>query len=202
VYDLHGIGRWKLVITTADNMVFKTFTGTGEPLSIVWDGSDDTGLKTVNTGTTYNYTFYASDSVGNWGRSAVSNVKVLLREIVINLAADTLFDVGKADVKISVYKDLQKIADQIKGLGTPNVIVEGHTDNQPLRHGAYADNMELSQFRAKAVVKFFSELFDMDIKMFTPVGKGDTVPVASNDTPDGRQKNRRVTIRIQASKWE
>jgi flagellar motor protein MotB len=202
VYDLHGIGRWKLVITTADNRVFKTFSGTGEPLSIVWDGSDDTGLKTVNTGTTYNYTFYAADSVGNWGRSAVSNVKVLLREIVINLASDTLFDIGKADVKISVYKDLQKIADQIKGLGTPNVIVEGHTDNQPLRHGAYADNMELSQYRAKAVVKFFAELFDMNIKMFTPVGKGDTVPVASNDTPEGRQKNRRVTIRIQASKWE
>jgi flagellar motor protein MotB len=202
LYDLHGIGKWKLLITTAEGKAFKTITGTGDPLSIVWDGSDDTGLKTVNTGATYGYTFYAMDTVGNLGRSSTNSVKVLLREIVINLASDTLFDIGKADVKISVYKDLQKIADQIKGLGNPSVIVEGHTDNQPLRRGAYADNAELSEYRAKAVVKFLVELFNMQEKMFKPVGKGDTVPVASNDTAEGRKKNRRVTLRIQASKWE
>jgi flagellar motor protein MotB len=200
--DLHGIGRWKLVIGTTDRQVFKTFSGTGEPADIIWDGSDDTGLKTVKTGATYTYTMYAADTVGNWGRSQTSSVKVLLKEIVITLSADTLFDIGKADVKISVYKDIQKIADQIKSLGSVHVIVEGHTDNQPLHYGAYKDNMELSQYRARAVVKFFAELFDMDESRFTPVGKGDTQPVATNDTPEGRKLNRRVTIRIQASKWQ
>lgn len=202
LYDLHGIGRWKLIITSADGKIFKTFTGNGDPLNIIWDGSDDTGLNNVSTGATYGYTFYAMDTVGNWGRSATSSVKVLLREIVINLASDTLFDIGKADVKISVYKDLQKISEQIKGLGNPSVIVEGHTDNQPLKRGTYADNAELSEYRAKAVVKFLVELFSMNSRTFTAVGKGDTVPVASNDTAEGRKKNRRVTLRIQASKWE
>jgi flagellar motor protein MotB len=202
LYDLHGIGRWKLVIATEDNKLFKSFTGVGDPGNIIWDGSDDSGQKTVRTGATYKYIFYASDTVGNWGKSQVSSVKVLLREIVINLSSDTLFDIGKADVKISVYKDLQKISEQIKGLGSPHVVVEGHTDNQALRSGLYRDNMTLSQFRARAVVKFFVELFGMDEGMFTAVGKGDTIPIATNDTPEGRQKNRRVSIRIQASKWE
>ncbi len=202
LYDLHGIGRWKLVITTADNRVFKTFSGTGDPLSIVWDGSDDTGTGSVKTGATYKYTFYASDTVGNWGRSATSSVKVLLREIVINLLSDTLFDLGKADVKINVYQDLKKIADQIKSLGNTNVIVEGHTDNLPLKSGQYRNNMELSEFRAKAVVKFFVELFGINEDIFTAVGKGETQPIADNNTTEGRKQNRRVSVRISASRWE
>ena len=201
--DLHGIGAWKIVIGTMDGKVFKTFSGQGEPYQVTWDGSDDTGMNSVTTKTTYTYTFYAMDRVGNWGRSITKQVKVLPREIIITLAADTLFDIGKADVKISVYKDLQKIADQIKGMDKPNIIVEGHTDNIPMRGtGKYSDNLTLSQARAEAVAKFFAELFGLDPKMFTAVGKGDTVPVASNDTAEGRKQNRRVTMRISASTYE
>jgi flagellar motor protein MotB len=200
--DQHGIGAWKLVIATLDGRVFKTFSGKGEPYPVTWDGNDDTGLLSVSTGTTYTYTYFAMDSVGNWGRSETRQVKVLQREIVINLSADTLFDLGRADVKISVYQDIKKIADQIKGSGNPRVVIEGHTDNSPMKKGAYADNMELSQARAEAVAKFFVEIFDMDPKIFRAVGKGDTQPVATNDTPEGRKMNRRVTIRIQASRWE
>ncbi|MCE5301134.1 MAG: PorV/PorQ family protein [Spirochaetia bacterium] len=201
--DLHGIGAWKLIVSKTDGSVFKTFSGTGDaPLEVVWDGFDDTGMGSVTTGTTYVYTFYAMDSVGNWGRSASQQVKVLLREVVINLASDTLFDPGKADVKISVYRDMQKIAARIRESGNPSVIVEGHTDNVPVRSGKYADNMALSQARAEAVVKFFVELFEMDNRLFTAVGKGETMPVASNKTLEGRKQNRRVTIRIKASKWE
>jgi chemotaxis protein MotB len=200
--DLHGIAAWKLVIGTMDGKLFKTFGGRGEPLGVTWDGSDDTGLKSVSTKTTYTYTFYAMDSVGNWGRSTTKQVKVMPKEIVINLAADTLFDIGKADVKISVYQDLKKIADLIKSNGNPHVIVEGHTDNVPMKHGKYPDNLALSQARAEAVVKFFVELFDFKESIFTAVGKGDTQPIATNDTPEGRKLNRRVTLRIQASKYE
>jgi len=82
------------------------------------------------------------------------------------------------------------------------VIVEGHTDNVPMKHGQYADNLALSQARAEAVVKFFVDLFDLKPSIFTAVGKGDSQPIATNDTPEGRKLNRRVTLRIQASKYE
>ncbi len=201
--DLHGIGAWKLIIGTMDGKVFKTYSGQGEPVPVTWDGSDDTGLNSVSTKTTYTYTFFAMDSVGNWGRSRTQQVKVLPREIVITLAADTLFDIGKADVKISVYKDLQKYADQIKAMDKPRVIVEGHTDNVPVSgRGKYPTNQALSQARAEAVSKFFVELFEMNPKIFTSVGKGDSVPIATNDTPEGRKQNRRVTLRISASTYE
>ena len=66
----------------------------------------------------------------------------------------------------------------------------------------YKDNVELSQYRAEAVVKFFAELFGMDKKIFRPEGKGELYPVDTNDTAEGRKNNRRVTIRIRASQWE
>jgi len=201
-YDLHGIGKWKIVITEENGSVFKTISGMDEPISAVWDGTDDTGLRTVETGKLYTYTVYAADKVGNWGKSKPKQVHILLREVVINLSADTLFDVGKADVKISVFSDMKKIAEQLKNYENPRAIVEGHTDNQKPRFSAYGSNEELSQARAEAVVKFFAELFDMDEKQFTAVGKGDTQPVADNSTAEGRKLNRRVTIRIKASKWE
>lgn len=200
--DLHGVSQWKLVITDSLGNVFRTFSGPGTPGYITWDGADNTGMNYVKTGALYNYTLYAADSVGNWGRSSTSRVKVLLREIVINLAADTLFDPGKADVKIRVYKDIQKIVDAIKKYPNAKVTVEGHTDNEPVRFSKYGSNEALSQARSEAVIEWFSELFDLDKSIFVAVGKGDAEPVASNDTEEGKKLNRRVTIRIKASIWE
>lgn len=201
-FDLHGISRWKLNIYTEEGKIFKTFSGMGNPSEFYWDGSDDAGINYVNTGKTYYYIMYAADSVGNWGKSNPNKVKVLLREIIITLSSDTLFDLGKADVKISVYNDLKKIANKIKSLNNPTVVIEGHTDNLAVHSSKYRDNQELSEYRAKAVGRFFVELFNIKPSIISTVGFGESQPIASNDTPDGRKKNRRVTIRIKTSKWE
>ncbi|MFP4466457.1 MAG: PorV/PorQ family protein [Candidatus Goldiibacteriota bacterium] len=200
--DLHGIGRWKFVITGRDGKVFKTFSGSGTPYRLVWDGKDDSRRREVQTGQLYGYTFYCSDRVGNRSKTRTKYVNILKREIVITLSADTLFDPGKADVKISVYKDLKEISDRIKSYDKIKVRVEGHTDNVPMRGGIYADNLELSQARAEAVVNFFVRLFGLDRDIFTAVGKGASEPVASNDTPEGRLQNRRVSIHFNAVEWE
>ena len=202
VYDLHGIGKWKLVIVDSSGRVFKQFSGRGSPGEIIWDGTDNTGMNSVDTGSVYTYALYAWDTVGNGSRSPAKKVKVLLREVVITLGADTLFDPGKADVKISVYKDLKKIADRIKDYKKVSVLVTGHTDNRPVRHSVYRNNKELSEYRARAVVEFFVELFDIDRDIFTSRGMGASKPVAANTTAEGRKKNRRVTIRMKASTWE
>ncbi len=200
--DLHNIGSWQLIIGDDKGKVVKRFSGAGDPPSpVVWDGTNDKGAY-IDPGKVYTYTFYAADTVGNWAHTVPQYVHVLLREIVITLSADTLFDTGKADVKISVYQDIKKIADQINTHKNASVIVEGHTDNMPIKRSIYPNNLALSQARAEAVVKFFVDLFGMQENMFTAIGKGDTMPVASNDTDEGRQKNRRVTIRIKASEWK
>lgn len=201
-FDLHGISKWKLNIYTEEGKIFKTFEGIGEPSEITWDGSDDTSINYVDTGKTYYYILYAADSVGNWGKSNPNKVKVLLREIIITLSSDTLFDLGKADVKISVYNDLKKVASKIKSLDKSSIVIEGHTDNLPLQSSKYRDNMELSEYRAKAVGRFLVELFNIKPSVISTVGFGESQPIASNDTPEGRKKNRRVTIRIKSSKWE
>lgn len=201
-FDKNGIGQWKLVIYGPDNLPFRTYTGTGDPMMVTWDGKDDLGINQVDTGKTYSYALFASDSVGNWGKSRAKQVKILFREVVINLSADTLFDLGKADVKIAVYSDIKKIADQIKGYQNPKITVEGHTDNLQMKRGVYADNMELSKARAQAVVNFFVELFEMDRNIFRVVGYGESRPVADNNTPEGRRDNRRVTIRISGIVYE
>ncbi len=171
--DLHGIGAWKIIITGPDGKPFKTFSGKGEPYPVQWDGKDDLGMMETKSSSIYTYTFYAMDTVGNWGRSQSVQTKVILREIVINLAADTLFDIGKADVKISVYKDLQKIADMIKSNGSTKIIVEGHTDSQPLRRSKnYADNMALLAGKGRSCCKVLCRAFRHGYKDIYPGWQG------------------------------
>ncbi len=200
--DLHGVSQWQVVIRDPLGNIFKKITGVGEPYMANWDGTSDYG-KPVKTGTLYTYTFYAADTVGNWGSTKPETVKVLFKEIIINLSSDVLFDIGKADVKISIYNMIKPIADKIKSYNNLQIIVEGHTDNQPVKYSTdFPDNQSLSQARAEATVAFFVDLFHVNKEIFTAVGKGDAEPVSVNDTPEGRKLNRRVTLRIRGSEWE
>jgi len=76
--------------------------------------------------------------------------------------------------------------------------VEGHTDNVPIHTAQFRDNWDLSIGRSLSVIRYIrSRQADLDPKMLRPVGCGEFHPVASNDTPDGRAKNRRVEIFIE-----
>jgi chemotaxis protein MotB len=76
-----------------------------------------------------------------------------------------------------------------------NVQVEGHTDNQPIRNPQYPSNWELSAVRASSVVRLFIDA-GVAPERLTAVGFSANVPVASNDTPQGRARNRRVAVTI------
>lgn len=76
--------------------------------------------------------------------------------------------------------------------------VEGHTDNWPIRGGRYNSNWELSSARALEVVKYLSAVSGIDEGKFSALGYGEFRPIASNETPEGRSKNRRVEIFIDA----
>ena len=76
-----------------------------------------------------------------------------------------------------------------------NVGIEGHTDNRPIKKSGWKSNWELSTARALSVLHYLSEKSVAEPRL-AAIGYGEYKPVASNDTKEGRQKNRRVEIVI------
>lgn len=122
-------------------------------------------------------------------------IKKESRGVLIELQEKILFDSGKADIKPESIALLNKITELLKKF--PNrVMVEGHTDNLPISKGYYQSNWELSSDRAVKIVRFFTEKEGIDGTRLIAVGCGEFDPVDTNNTPQGRQKNRRVSIII------
>lgn len=93
---------------------------------------------------------------------------------------------------VDVLKKLAKVLEQNQDI---NVLVEGHTDNVPLKgSGPIADNWDLSVKRATAVVKIIVENSKVNPTRLTAAGRGEYVPVAPNTTKEGRTENRRTEI--------
>lgn len=127
------------------------------------------------------------------------SIKKESRGVVIEIQDKILFDSGKADLKTESRELLNDIAELLEKF--PNeVIVEGHTDNLPINKGYYKSNWELSTDRAVKVVKYFVDEKGLNGKRLQAVGCGEYRPIEPNNTPEGRQKNRRVNILILSTK--
>ena len=100
------------------------------------------------------------------------------------------FDTGKAEVKPESEAALNEIAKLLQQDPKLKLYVVGHTDNV----GALASNMDLSRRRANAVTQDLTTKHGVDAARLSPQGDGPTAPVASNDTAEGREKNRRVEL--------
>jgi len=120
--------------------------------------------------------------------------------ITIRVANTVLFDPGKADLKSSAHSTLDKVAETLKKqYGTHFVRVEGHTDSTPVVHNKakYADNMALSQARAKAVFDYLVSHARMPANRMYCAGYANSQPVVwPEKTVTDRAKNRRVDIVI------
>ena len=118
----------------------------------------------------------------------ITNIKETSRGLVISLS-DILFDVNQATLKAGAANNVQKIAAILNQYPNYNISVEGHTDSQ----GSDAYNQSLSERRAAAVR---AQLISGGVPeaRITSKGFGESQPVASNDTPAGRQQNRRVEV--------
>lgn len=100
------------------------------------------------------------------------------------------FDFDKSDVKPESDPSLKEISKLLSDNPKLNLYVVGHTDNV----GDYNYNMKLSQARADAVVKTLVSKYNVDKKRLTPAGVGPLAPVTTNDTEEGKAKNRRVEL--------
>lgn len=124
-------------------------------------------------------------------------LEMLEKGLVITVVGDVLFDSGKAKIRFEAYDILNKIGtvlnENVPGL---NVGVEGHTDNQPIKFSGWKSNWELSTARALSVLHYLVEEKGLSPERVSAIGYGEYRPVASNETRDGRQLNRRVEIVI------
>ncbi len=127
------------------------------------------------------------------------DVKRDKRGIVIAVADKMLYKSGSAELKEDAVNFLDQLVQPI--LEYPNPVrIEGHTDNIPIHTKSFPSNWELSASRAINVAKYFVDKHDVDPGRITSIGYAEHKPVASNDSPDGRAKNRRVDIVLLSDK--
>jgi chemotaxis protein MotB len=116
--------------------------------------------------------------------------------LVITFVSEVLFNSGKAKLRRDSYDKLDKVTNVLNTtVADLNVGIEGYTDNQPIRKSGWKSNWELSTARALSVLHYLSEKGVAEPRL-AAIGYGEYKPVASNDTAQGRQKNRRVEIVI------
>jgi outer membrane protein OmpA-like peptidoglycan-associated protein len=124
----------------------------------------------------------------------VSDPETGAEGIAITFDNAILFDFGRADLRPQVQSDLRELAGSLQSYPDHDAVVVGHTDNV----GSDGFNQGLSERRANAVAGFLSAN-GVSMGRMRTVGMGESQPIASNETSEGRQLNRRVEIAIYAS---
>ncbi|HCS47268.1 MAG TPA: hypothetical protein DIW61_03045 [Candidatus Aminicenantes bacterium] len=114
--------------------------------------------------------------------------------IKITFDSGILFDVDKSDLRPVSQTNLAELAKILNKYPDTNILIEGHTDNT----GSDDYNMSLSKDRAQTVA-FYMATLEVKSARFSTAGYGETQPIVMNDTPEGRQKNRRVDIAVIAN---
>ena len=112
-------------------------------------------------------------------------------QIVLNMPSNITFDTDSDRIKPSFYQTLNSVGLVLKKFNRTTIDVYGHTDSQ----GSESYNYDLSQRRALSVADWLSGR-GVDSRRFAVTGFGETRPIASNDTADGRAENRRVEIQL------
>lgn len=117
------------------------------------------------------------------------------RGVFVDIKEAILFEPGSAEIKetgIIVLKQLEGLINDFEN----DIVIEGHTDNIPMKTAVYPSNWELSTGRAVSVVRFLSEVEKVDPKRLSAIGYSEYRPIASNDSRENRAINRRVNILI------
>lgn len=116
------------------------------------------------------------------------------RGVTVEINASVLFDEGAAELTGNARETLGTVASLLKD-DTHAIEVEGHTDTTPIANAAFPSNWELSAVRASSVVRLFIENGVHETRL-AAVGRGANRPIAANDDPIGRARNRRVAVTI------
>lgn len=133
-----------------------------------------------------------------WEKGLTGQLKTSLTSegLLVTINDSVLFDSGSADVREEDIAVAKEISDLLVTDPPHNVIISGHTDNVPIQNSNFSSNWELSVMRAVNFMKIILENDQLDPRMFSAKGFGEFQPIASNDTEEGKAKNRRVEVLI------
>jgi chemotaxis protein MotB len=130
------------------------------------------------------------------GLSSQLETQLNQSQLMITIRDNALFASGSADIKPESRKLAVAIGQMLQNYKDYEVIVSGHTDNQPINTPEFASNWELSSKRAINFMKILLQNKAFDPRRFSAIGYGEYRPVDSNDTEAGRARNRRVEVSI------
>ena len=136
------------------------------------------------------------ESVNEEDLSKQIDIDFTSQYVSLTMNGSLLFDSGSATIKDSATVTLGKVAKILEAYAGSTIEIEGHTDNVPISNSQFKNNDELSDARALSVFEYFRDNAELDPAMIKHTGRGSYVPIADNGTPEGRQLNRRVEIRI------
>lgn len=122
------------------------------------------------------------------------DVKVLKGVVYISLADNMLYRSGSYEINDRGMTTLSKIAKILKDYKEYEVLVEGNTDNVPIKKTNIRNNWDLSALRASSVVQALQNQYGIDPKRLSAAGRGEYNPIADNNTELGKQRNRRTQI--------
>src|SRR5574342_339015 len=116
--------------------------------------------------------------------------------LLLTIRDNVLFESGRAEVRTSDLNIANEIANLLIMEPPRNIIISGHTDNVPIKNARYESNWELSVMRAVEFMKIILKNEKLDPRWFSAKGFGEFQPVATNETAEGKARNRRVEILI------
>jgi outer membrane protein OmpA-like peptidoglycan-associated protein len=195
------VAKWELKIFDAQAHLLRKYTGSELQESVIWDGKDQNGrqpAESIFATYEYNYTLASgtSDKVagklveepkegaGSAAQTAQTSGRVKMEPV--------LFEEKSYDLSEDSKKLLTKIADTIKSHPYLQILIEGYADMGAEK----GQEVFLSQRRADTAVRFLTTTFKVPLSRISSHARGNKSPVASNQTDDGRAKNRRVEITI------
>jgi chemotaxis protein MotB len=115
-------------------------------------------------------------------------------KVYVSMSDKLLFKSGSNAVEPKGVEALKVLADVLNKNPDIQILVEGHTDNVPIKTAVYKDNWDLSVARATSITRMMNEKYGVAATRMTASGRGEYFPKAPNDTAEGKAKNRRTEI--------
>ena len=114
--------------------------------------------------------------------------------VYVSMEAKLLFASGSTEVGSEGSKAVVQLAKALEDQKDLTILVEGHTDSDPMKSQRIKDNWDLSVMRATSVVRIMVDNSTLDPLILTAAGRGEFFPISDNDSPEGKAKNRRIEV--------